>query len=222
MANGTDEKPGETVNKTADQAAQTMQRNAQAMQDASRKAVEASAKTGQRVGQQAVEAGRQTMDGLNRAAQDMSKRTADAGMAGMAEFTRMFGEMKFPMMPDMEMVLSAHRRNMESLSAANRVALEGAQTVAKRHMEIVQQTMQEMSETIRELTSADNPQTRAARQADLVKQSYERAVANIRELGDLIQKSNGEALGMLNQRFAEAMDEVKSMAQKGNQQSSGR
>ena len=206
MPNGTNETPNAAVNKMADDAAQTVQRNAQTMQDATRKATE--------VSKQAVEAGRQSMEGMTRKAQDMSKRSADATMAGMAEFSRMFSEMKFPMMPDMEMVLAAHRRNMETLSAANRVALEGAQTVAKRHMEIVQQTMQEMTETLRGMSASESPQARAARQADLIKQAYEKAVANMRELADLIQQSNGEALGMLNQRFAEAMDEVKAMAQK--------
>ena len=150
-------------------------------------------------------------------AQDMSRRATEAGMAGMNEFTRMFSEMKFPAMPDMESFLQAHRRNMETLSAANRVALEGAQTVAKRHMEIVQQTMQEMTETIRDLSVAESPQARAAKQADLIKHAYEKAVANMRELADLIQRSNGEALNMLNKRFAEAMDEVKAMAEKARQ-----
>ncbi len=151
-------------------------------------------------------------------AQDMGRRATEAGMAGMAEFTRMFSDMKFPAMPDMDAFLSAHRRNMETLSAANRVALEGAQTVAKRHMEIVQQTMQEMTDTIRQLsTASDTPQARVAKQADMIKHAYERAVAHMREIADLIQRSNGEALQMLNQRFTEAMDEVKAMAEKSGQ-----
>ena len=209
----TDETAGNAVNKMSEQATQNVQRGTQAMQDVTRKAQEA----GTQASQKAIEAGRQTMEQFNRATQDVSKRTAEAGMAGMAEFTRVFGEMKFPMMPDMEVFLSAHRRNMETLSAANRVALEGAQTVAKRHMEIVQQTMQEMTDTIRELSSSESPQARASRQAELVKQAYERAVAHMRELADLIQRSNGEALSMLNQRFTEAMDEVKAIAQKSGQ-----
>ncbi len=203
----------EPADKMSNQVVQNAQRGAEAMQDMTRKAQEA----GKQASQKAIEAGRQTMDQFNKATQDVSKRSAEAGMAGMAEFTRMFGEMKFPMMPDMEMFLSAHRRNMETLSAANRVALEGAQTVAKRHMEIVQQTMQEMTDTIRELSSSESPQARASRQAELVKQAYERAVAHMRELAELIQRSNGEALSMLNQRFTEAMDEVKTMAQKAGQ-----
>ncbi|MGI4799266.1 MAG: phasin family protein [Janthinobacterium lividum] len=210
MANETNEKPGNGANKMAEQASQNMERGTEAMQDMSRKAQDAS----QAMGQKAMEASRQTMETMTRNTQEMSRKGAEAGMAGMAEFSRMFGDMKFPMMPDMEGFLSAHRRNMETLASANRVALEGAQTVAKRHMEIVQQTMQEMTETIRELTTTESPQARAARQAELVKQGYERAVAHMRELADLIQRSNGEALSMLNHRFTEAMDEVKAMAQK--------
>ena len=213
MPSGSNDTTGNPANRMADETAKNIQQGTQAMQDATRKTAEVT----RQASQQAVETGRQTMDGMNRVAQDMTKRSADMGMAGMAEFSRMFGEMKFPMMPDMEMFLSAHRRNMETLSNANRVALEGAQTVAKRHMEIVQQTMQEMGDTIRELTSSESPQARASRQADLVKQAYERAVNHMKELADLIQQSNGEALSMLNQRFTEAMDEVKTMAQKSPQ-----
>ncbi len=130
------------------------------------------------------------------------------------DFTKMFSTMKMPMMPDMEALLGLHRKNIETMSAANRVALEGAQAVAKRHMEIMQQTMSEMSETMRSLTTTEPPQEKAAKQADLLKKAYERAVSNTRELSDLIQKSNTEALGLLNQRFTEAMEEVKTLVQK--------
>jgi phasin family protein len=123
--------------------------------------------------------------------------------------------MKMPGMMGMETFLSAQRRNMEVLSAANRVALEGAQAVAKRHMEIMQQTMAEMTESMRELASPESPQVKAARQAELLKSAYERAVAHIRELADLIQRSNGEAVEMLNKRFTEALDEVKKLAAQG-------
>jgi phasin family protein len=130
------------------------------------------------------------------------------------DFTRMFTEMKLPPMPDSEALLAAHRRNVEALSAANRIALEGAQAVAKRHMEIMQQTMAELSEQLRALASTETPSAKAARQADLLKQSYEHAVANAKELTDLIQRANAEAVGAINRRFVEAIDEVKQLAAK--------
>lgn len=164
-----------------------------------------------------------TMTEAATGAAQMGKTTMDAGMAKMAEFTKMFSDMKVPgmaAMPDMDAFLSAHRRNMEVLTAANRVALEGAQAVARRHMEIMQQTMSEMTETMRDLSSPDSPQAKAAKQTELMKSSYERAVAHMKELADLIQRANGEALGMLNHRFAEAMDEVKMLAAKAGPTSS--
>ncbi len=133
----------------------------------------------------------------------------------LTEMTRRFTEMRFPtMIPDSSALLAAHRRNMEVLSNANRLALEGAQAVARRHMEIMQQTMTELSEHMRELSTPETPQAKAARQAELVKKSYERAVANIRDLSDLIQRSNGEALTVLSERFKEAMDEVRGLLEK--------
>jgi len=133
----------------------------------------------------------------------------------LTEMTKRFKEMRFPtMMPDSSALMAAHKRNMEVLSNANRLALEGAQAVARRHMEIMQQTMTELSEHVRELTTTESPQAKAARQADLVKKSYERAVANIRDLSDLIQRSNGEALAVLSERFKEAMDEIKGLMEK--------
>ncbi len=130
------------------------------------------------------------------------------------DFSKMFTDMKMPAMPGMEEVMGAYKRNMEVMSAANRIALEGAQAVAKRHMEIMQQTMAELTETMRTLASPEAPQAKAARQAELLKRAYERAVANTKELSDLIQRSNGEALGLLNSRFTEAMDEVRGLMEK--------
>lgn len=134
-------------------------------------------------------------------------------LSGM-DFTRFFAEMKLPALPDMEALLAANRKNLETLSAANRIALEGAQAVARRHMEIVQASMNEMSEAMKSLASPDAPQAKAAKQAELLKQAYQRAVAHMKELSDLIQQSNAEALALINKRFEEAMDEVKALAEK--------
>lgn len=131
------------------------------------------------------------------------------------DLMKLFAEFRLPALADLEGLAQAQRRNLEALSAANRIALEGAQAVARRHMEIVQSAMTEMAEAMRGLGGSESPQERARRQAELLKAGYERAVANMKEIADLIQKSNAEALDLLNRRFAEAMEEVKQMAAKG-------
>src|ERR1700757_4604945 len=132
----------------------------------------------------------------------------------LAEFdpAKILAELKIPAMPEVEAVLDTHRRNLAALTEANRVALEGAQAVARRHMEIVQSSMAELTEAMQSLAVADAPQAKAAKQAELLKQAYQRAVTHMKELSDLIQQSNSEALALINARFAEAMDEVKALA----------
>jgi phasin family protein len=135
-------------------------------------------------------------------------------MTDFSEFGKLFADMKLPAMPDMEAFVTASRRNMETVTAANRVALEGAQAVARRHVEILQQNMADLTEAVRAISTVEGPQAKAAKQAELLKQAYERAVSNMKEIGDLITHSNAEAVKLLNTRFAEAMDEIKVLAEK--------
>lgn len=141
-------------------------------------------------------------------------RSGDTKSAPEMDFTRFLADMKLPALPDMEMFLAANRKNIETFAAANRVALEGAQAVARRHMEMVQSSMSELTDAMKQFASADAPQAKAAKQAELLKQAYQRAVAHMKELSDLIQQSNAEALSLINKRFEEAMDEVKALAEK--------
>lgn len=132
----------------------------------------------------------------------------------MNEMMKGFGQMQ---MPDMQALAEAQRRNLEALAAANRVAMEGAQALARRNMEMLQQTMTEMTEAAQRLASAEaSPQAKAAQQAEMMRAAYERAVSNMKEIADLIQKSNGEAVGLLNRRFTEAMEEVKTLMKPGS------
>jgi phasin family protein len=130
------------------------------------------------------------------------------------DLTEMFARMKPPFMPDMQALVAAQRRNLEALTEANKLALEGAQAVARRNLEIMQQTMAELAESMQAIASPEAPSAKAAKQAEMVKKTYERAVTNMKELGEMIQHANAEAVKVLNQRFTEAVEEVKSLAQK--------
>lgn len=126
----------------------------------------------------------------------------------MAEKTTKTGAQSF--IPDVDAMLAAHRRNLEALTAANRAAMEGVQLAARRQMEIMQETMTGLAAAMKEFPASQTPASHAAR----VKQAYESAVANAKELGDLIQKSNAEAVAKLNARFSEALGELQAMLEK--------
>lgn len=129
------------------------------------------------------------------------------------DVTKLMGEFKLPQV-DVEALVAAQRKNIETLSTANKLALEGMQAVAKRNMEIMQQSLADMTEAMKAIAAAEAPQAKAAKQAELLKSTYEKAMQNIRELQDMIQKMSGDTLGVLNRRVGEALDEVKVMMEK--------
>jgi phasin family protein len=145
---------------------------------------------------------------------DMTKLLGDMKMPGLPDMTKIFADMKFPALPDMSAFAAAQQRNVEALTAANKMALEGAQAVARRHAEIVQKAVADMTAGIQALSGPEAPQAKAAKQAELLKQTYASAVANLKELSDLIQHANAEAVQVLNARFVAALDEVKALAEK--------
>ena len=129
-------------------------------------------------------------------------------------FTAAFGEMKMPNAPDVDALMATHRRNLEVLAEANRLAMEGAQAMLKRQAELAQQAMGAFTEGLQQLATAEAPNAKAARQAKLMKEAYERTVRNAKEMADLISRANSEALNLLNRRIGEAMEEVEALLSK--------
>jgi len=135
--------------------------------------------------------------------------------------TKLFQDIKFNGLNgfsgfDLEAVMAGQRRNIEAFTAASQAALEGLQTLAKRHAEMVRQSVDESNKAMKEMFAAGSPEEKAARQAELTKAAYERAVANTRELTQLVARSQNEAIDVLNKRVAEGLDEVKGFIAKTN------
>lgn len=124
------------------------------------------------------------------------------------DVTKVFADFKVPGV-DVEAMLASQRKNIEALAAANRLAFEGVQAVMRRQMEIMRQSVEEAVGAAKSMTEANSPQDKAAAQTELVKDTFERTLSNMRELVEMMSKSNNEAFDLLNKRFAQTMDEVK-------------
>ncbi len=155
-------------------------------------------------------------------------RIAGGEFAGAKDFTdiyagysKWFGEVGRlftggrPLTFDVATLIEAQHKNLEALTAANKLALEGAQAVAKRQAEILRQAVQDFSGLTRELAGEGTPEEKLARQADFAKGSFEQAVAGFEELSELAQKSSAQALAVISKRIAENFDDVKTAIAKG-------
>jgi phasin family protein len=143
---------------------------------------------------------------------DFTKMWGSFNIPGV-DMTKMFGNFQAPGV-DMQSLMSSQRKNIEALTQANKLALEGMQAVFKRQAEILKQSIEESASAGRELT-AGSAQDKVAKQTEITKAAFEKALSNARELSEIVAKANGEAVDLLNKRFAAMLDEFKDAVSKG-------
>ncbi len=129
------------------------------------------------------------------------------------DFESLFKQMQIPGL-DMDAMMVAYRKNVEAVAAATRAASEGAQALIKRQTEIVKDALEQMRLATSELTSVKDAKELTERQADLAKQAFEKAFANVKELADVMAKSNTDSLEIIQSRMNEGLTELQEMVKK--------
>jgi len=110
---------------------------------------------------------------------------------------------------DMASLISAQGKNIDALTKANKLVLEGLQAVFKRQVEIMFQSMEEGAEALKEQIAPGTPQDKAIRSTEMAQGILERTVTDSRELAEIIARSNSEACELLNRRFIQSLEEIK-------------
>ena len=142
---------------------------------------------------------------------DFSKFYGDFNKAA-ADFGKMFVNGKAPMF-DVEAAIASQRKNVEALTAANRVAVEGAQAVFRRQAELIREAVEELSTASKEFTANGSAEDKFLKQTESAKAAFETALANVRELTGIVQKASDEAVSVISKRVVDNFDEVKSALQ---------
>jgi phasin family protein len=139
---------------------------------------------------------------------------ASGGPEWLKDVGKMFGDMRTPTV-DVETVVAMQRKNIEALTQANQLAIEGAQAVLRYQLEMTRRTMEEFSQMFTSFFQPNGSmEDRLAKQADFSKTAMEKGISNARELTDLVTKANSEAFSVLSKRVAETMDEMRDYAKK--------
>jgi phasin family protein len=116
---------------------------------------------------------------------------------------------------DFGAVIASQRKNIDALTEANKIAVEGIQAVVSRQFEIGRQTADEISTIILDFVQPKGSvEDRVARQAEYSKQAVEKGLSSAREIGELMTKVGTEAMNVIGKRVAEGVDEVRDYAKK--------
>jgi len=129
------------------------------------------------------------------------------------DFAKFLAELKLPGV-DFDQLGASYRKNLEAISAASQIAVEGTQSVVMRQGEILRESMDEYAKLLRQYGAPGSAEEAASKHAEAVKRTFEATLAHMREIGEMIAKTNQESLEILNKRVSELLDEVKSVAAK--------
>ncbi len=131
------------------------------------------------------------------------------------EFVKAMTQFRVPSV-DVEMMITAQRKNVEAFTAANRLAIEGIQAVMRRQLEIFRQTVEESARTLRDMATTSEPNERLTKQVEMLRTAYDQALGNMNELTDMLHKSNAEAADLIRTRVSDALGEVKKSVKKAS------
>ncbi|WP_417518169.1 phasin family protein [Minwuia sp.] len=124
-----------------------------------------------------------------------------------AEFTKQLQGMKLPNF-DMDAFVSMQQKNVEAMTAANQMVLDGFRAVFERQVQIAQQSISDAQAAVQDLTNMRD-QMDMEKQAAAAKAAMEQAAAQVKELSEMATRSQTEAFDILNKRLMESIEEAK-------------
>jgi phasin family protein len=127
------------------------------------------------------------------------------------DYGKAFGTFNLPAI-DPESVMASQRKNLEALTQANQLAVEGVQAVTRRQVEIAREAFEGASAAFRDLVSPGAPEERFAKNAALAKDVFEKSLANAKEIAELFSKAHSDAFDVITKRMTETLDEIQSQA----------
>lgn len=131
-----------------------------------------------------------------------------SGSSGF-DLRRMLETLRLPGV-DVAALIESRRKDVEAVVAANQRAVQGIEALTRRQAEILAATMNGWQEGTRDLLAAGTAPERANRSAGRAQQAFGEALANMRELAELVAKSHEDVIGIINARMQAHIDELRS------------
>jgi phasin family protein len=132
-------------------------------------------------------------------------------------FTDMFknlGEqLKIPSL-DMSKIMEHHQKNLEAMTKSWQAMASGATEIASKQRAIFEEAVKDVTTMVQEYKPGGSPQDVLAKQTEFAKKAMEAAIANTRDIAELVQKSSTEAFKIVQDRMKESYEEIKASVEK--------
>jgi phasin family protein len=125
-----------------------------------------------------------------------------------------FGEqLKVPSF-DMTKIMEHQQKNLEAMTKSWQAVAGGASEIAQKQRGIFEAAMKDMAEMAQAYKPGGSPQDAMAKQTEFAKKAMEAAIANTRDIAELVQKSSTEAFKIVQDRMKESYEDIRSTIEK--------
>jgi len=138
---------------------------------------------------------------------------ADASQAFTDMFRKMGEQLKVPSF-DMTKIMEHHQKNFEAMTRSWQAMAGGATAIASKQREIFEATVKDITGMAKDFKPTGSPQEILTKQTEFAKKAMEAAIANTRDIAELVQKSGTEAITIIQGRMKESYEEIKSTLEK--------
>ena len=133
---------------------------------------------------------------------------------GFTDMFKQFGEqLKVPAF-DAGKIMEHHQKNIDAMSRSWQAMVGGVQAVANKQREILEATWHDIAEMAKDYQPTGSAQDLIAEQGEFAKKAMEAAIANTRDIAELVQKSGSEAIKIIHERMQESYEEIRTGLEK--------
>ncbi|MCW5735989.1 MAG: TIGR01841 family phasin [Enhydrobacter sp.] len=138
---------------------------------------------------------------------------ADPSQAFTDMFRKIGEQLKVPSF-DMTKIMEHHQKNFEAMTRSWQAMASGATELASKQREIFEAAVRDITEMAKDFKPSGSPQEILAKQTEFAKKAMEAAIANTRDMAELVQKSGAEAVTIIQGRMKESYEEIKAHIEK--------
>ena len=110
---------------------------------------------------------------------------------------------------DREKLISHHKKNLEALSDAQKMAVEVIKNIAQLQTQFVRQTFEEMHTSMKEVMQNPRSKEKLTAHADNVKKTLFKAVDHHANISEIVLKSHKDVYSLVQDRFKDGVESLK-------------
>jgi phasin family protein len=126
------------------------------------------------------------------------------------DISKVLGEFSLPGI-DLKALIEARQRDLDALTKANRLAVDGMRAVADKQAELLQAVIGELGSKIKELTANGVP---SAKTTELARQTIEKGIAAMRDVAEAAAQPQSAAVEVISTRVSESIAEIRQLLER--------